>query len=376
MALDRTATTAGRWSTLIAMAVCCLTTSAAAKLPAGRYLYVASPGVRNYTQYGGHGLLVFDVDRGHKFVKRIPTAGLDEKGRPINVKGICASAQTGRLYITTLKQMMCLDLHTEKILWERRYSAGCDRMSITPDGKTIYLPSLEGPLWYVVHAEDGDVLRTVEPNSGAHNTICGPSGEFAYLAGLRSPLLSVASTQSGVVKTVGPFSNSIRPFTIDGRERYCYVTVNELLGFEIGDLSNGRKLHRVQVLGFTKGPVKRHGCPSHGIGMTPDEKEIWVCDAANTRLHVFDATVMPPVQIESIPLRDEPGWVTFTIDGAYAYPSTGDVIDAKTRKIVAELTDEEGRDVMSEKMIEVQWSAKGVEQVGNQFGIGRAKPNE
>ena len=26
-------------------------------------------------------------------------------------------------------------------------------------------------------------------------------------------------------------------------------------------------------------------------------------------------------------LRDEPGWITFSIDGQYAYPSTGDVID-------------------------------------------------
>ena len=114
------------------------------------YLYVAVPGIRDYLEYGGHGLLVFDIDDGHKFVKRIPTAGVDEKGTPLNVKGICASAATGRLYISTIKQLMCLDLATEKLLWERKYDAGCDRMSITPDGTTIYLPSLEGPHWYVV----------------------------------------------------------------------------------------------------------------------------------------------------------------------------------------------------------------------------------
>ena len=37
----------------------------------GRYLYVAVPGIRNYLGYGGHGLLVFDVDHGHRFVKRM-----------------------------------------------------------------------------------------------------------------------------------------------------------------------------------------------------------------------------------------------------------------------------------------------------------------
>jgi len=54
------------------------------------------------------------------------------------------------------------------------------------------------------------------------------------------------------------------------------VNVNELLGFEVGDLKTGKMLHRVEIAGFEKGPVKRHGCPSHGIGLTPDEKELWV----------------------------------------------------------------------------------------------------
>src|SRR5919109_4071858 len=59
-----------------------------------KLLYVAVPGIRNYLEYGGHGILVFDIDRGHKFVRRIPSAGVDEKGQPLNVKGIAASADT------------------------------------------------------------------------------------------------------------------------------------------------------------------------------------------------------------------------------------------------------------------------------------------
>ena len=59
-------------------------------------------------------------------------------------------------------------------------------------------------------------------------------------------------------------------------------------------------LARVEVQGFSKGKVARHGCPSHGIGLTPDEKEVWLCDAFNRRLHVFDVTVSPPKQVASI----------------------------------------------------------------------------
>ena len=72
-------------------------------------------------------------------------------------------------------------------------------------------------------------------------------------------------------------------------------------------------------------------------------------------------------------MRDEPGWVTFSIDGQYAYPSTGDVIDTRTRKIVAMLKDEQGRDVQSEKMVEIDFQGNEPIRAGDQFGFGRVQ---
>ena len=60
-------------------------------------LYVASPGIRNYTQYGGVGILVFDIDHGFRFVKRMPTWAVPPGQQPENVKGIAASAENGRI---------------------------------------------------------------------------------------------------------------------------------------------------------------------------------------------------------------------------------------------------------------------------------------
>ena len=336
-----------------------------------RLLYVATPGIRNYLEYGGHGILVFNIDDGHKFVRRIPSAGLDDKGKPLNVKGICASQSLGRLYASTLKTLMCFDLLTDKLVWEKPYEGGCDRMAISPDGKVIYLPSLEKAHWHVVDAKSGDVIAKIVPDSGAHNTIYGPDGAEVYLAGLKSPLLTIADTRTHkAARTVGPFGNVIRPFTINGSQTLVFVNVNELLGFEVGDLKAGKMLHRVEVQGFKKGMIKRHGCPSHGIGMTPDEKELWLCDAANSSMHVFDATVMPPKQVKSITVREQPGWVTFSMDGKYAYPSTGDVIEVAAKKIILGLTDETGAGVHSEKMIEIHVDGQRPVRVGNQFGIG------
>lgn len=335
-------------------------------------LYVVCPGIRNYLQFGGAGILVFDMDAGHKFVKRIPTTSSREE-KPANIKGVCASP-TGKLWFTTPQKLYCVDLASEKTLWEKALPLGCDRMSITPDGKVLYVPSFEKDTWNVVAGETGEVIATLEPKSGAHNTVVSRDGSRMYLAGLRSPLLSVADTRTHrIVQQVGPFSAAIRPFTTDGSASRCYVCVNNLLGFEIGDLKTGKKLAQVAVSGFKKGPVARHGCPSHGIGMTPDEKEIWLCDGHNRRLHVFDNTMIPPKQTESIALREEPGWVTFSLDGRFGYPSTGEVIDTKTKKIVAALKDEEGREVHSEKMVEVVLRDGKVTRTGDQFGVGRVR---
>ena len=90
-------------------------------------------------------------------------------------------------------------------------------------------------------------------------------------------------------------------------------------------------------------------------------------------MHIFDATVMPPRQVASIELRDDPGWITFSLDGRLAYPSTGEVVEVATRKIVATLQDETGAAVYSEKVVEVHFAANNPIRSGDQFGIGRVR---
>jgi len=335
------------------------------------YLYVAVPGIRDYLGYGGHGLLVFDIDNNHQFVKRIETQGYHPNKKPSNVKGIAVSVPLNSVYISTLESLQRIDLTTGKIIWEKFMPEGCDRMSVSPDGKIMYLPSLENKFWYVVDCNTGELIKKIPGFTRTHNTVFGPSGNHVYLDDLASPWLKVADTKTNtVIGKVGPFGNFIRPFTINGAETRAYVTVDSLLGFEVGDLKTGKLLDRILVEGWETGRVRRHGNPSHGIGLTPNEKEIWLCDGFNMRLHVFSAT--PPYQqLTTIPLQDMPGWVTFSIDGKYAYPSSGEVIDVKTRKILTTLKDENYNSVASEKMVEIDMENGKAVAAGDQFGIGR-----
>jgi DNA-binding beta-propeller fold protein YncE len=334
-------------------------------------LYIAEPGIRNYERYGGVGVLIYDIGAGYTFVKRVPTWETPAGKEPENVKGVCASAKTGKLYVSTIKRIGCIDLHTEKMLWSKELEGGCDRMAIAPDGSILYVPSLEGPHWNVIDGATGDPIAQVLTNSGAHNTIFGLDGTKVYLAGLKSPLLNVADAKTHkVIKQVGPFGSAIRPFTVNAAQTLTYVNVNELLGFEIGDLKTGEKLHRVEVKGFEKGPVDRHGCPSHGIGLTPDDRELWVCDGHNKAIHIYDNTVMPPKQMSTLQVRDQPGWITFSIDGRHAYPSTGEIFDTKSKKLIVALQDEQKRDIGSEKLLEMVFSGEKPTRAGDQFGYG------
>lgn len=359
---------------LIALTTVAPHSNAPVNIEERHFLYVAVPGIRNYVEYGGVGLLVYDMDQGHRLVRRIPTFDVPPGAQPENIKGIAAHAGTGRVYISTPRRVAAFDLATERLVWNREYEGGCDRIALSPDGKILYVPSFEGPHWHAVDAMSGDVLAQVVTKSGAHNTVYGPDGRSVYLAGLRSPILSIADPRTHkVVGGVGPFSNFVRPFTVNAKQTLCFVNVNDLLGFEVGDIKTGKMLHRVEVTRYEKGPVKRHGCPSHGVGLTPDEQELWLADGANSKMHVFDATVMPPKQVATIGLRDQPGWITFSMDGRYAYPSTGEIIDTKTREILTILQDENGRTVQSEKVVEIVFSAGKPVRTGDQFGIGRRR---
>src|SRR5882724_10235066 len=142
--------------------------------PTQRFIYAALPGVGggNNMSYGGAGILVFDIDHGHKFVKRVamPTAlplPASTNGRPVSpqeaIKGIAAHAGTARLYVSTSLRVAAFDLLTDKLVWEQRYEErGTDRIALSPDGLTLYAPELGAPKWVVADAKTGALITTID----------------------------------------------------------------------------------------------------------------------------------------------------------------------------------------------------------------------
>jgi hypothetical protein len=269
-------------------------------------------------------ILVFDITSAHRLVRRIPLwpAGRGEDAE--TVRGTAAHVRTGRFFISTTRRLAAIDLKTDTIVWERSYDGrGCDRIAVSPDGQTIDAPAFSRAKWYVIRAATGELRAAIDVTGWPRETMYSRDGSRAYLAAWESPMLSVSdATSHEVVKTVGPFSASLCPFTVNAKGTLAFANIDGLVGFEVGDLQTGLVLDRVAAEGYDKDAAATYECPSHGIAFTPDERELWVADGVRNRLQVFDARVYPPVALKVIELPAQPRWIAFSIDGRYAYAST------------------------------------------------------
>jgi DNA-binding beta-propeller fold protein YncE len=327
---------------------------------------------------GDKGIYFYDVDRGHKLVKFIPMAQLG------GTRGVCASAATGKLWIAHGNdKLLCMDLKTEKVLWEKQYTkdeGGCDRIGVTPDGKKLYVPS---GFWSghktikVVEGDTGKLLKEIEvsPKGGLHNLIVSTDGKRVVAGSTAYNMLSVIDTATDdVIQRVGPIIGVIQPLTVNGAGTLAYINTHLYReghgpGFEIGDLKTGKILH---VVGRPELKERKTRC--HGVGLTPDEKEVWVVDQENKEMHVFDNTVMPPKFKQVVPMAARThGWICFSRDGKFGWCDTGEVFDVASKKLVARWTDKpdgQGEPVMSSKFVEIHFKGDQPTWVGQQMGIG------
>ena len=309
-------------------------------------------------------IYVYDIDNGFNLVKAIhvpTTAG---------VRGSVASAVTGKLYISygnsgnggpsSNGELLAYDLVTDRVLWKRTYSFGIDSMSITPDGKTIYMPTgsgTSGGTWHIIDASLGNVTGSINTGgSGPHNTMVSLNGWHVYMGAEHTNYVYESNTSNNaIIGQIGPFNYGVRPFTINGKETLVFVSTTGFLGFSVGDIATGKVLYTVPIQGFSTIPNPSNSDPAHGVSLSPDEKELYVVDSINSMAHVFDVSGLPamaPRQVADLPLQNpmkgdekgcayscgRDGWIHHSRDGRYVFVAdSGDVISTTLRKTVATL---------------------------------------
>jgi hypothetical protein len=353
-------------------------------------IYIATPGgesddpdseVKN-----GEGIIVLDPKAHYAFVKRIPVQNLPASMKPEEVAGSMASPATNMIYLSTRGHLIAVDLRTDKVVWSNTYDpvgTCCERGQVTPDGLTLEVGSNLQNFHRVIDAKTGAVKGIIPTPASMfnHNMSMTPDGKIVFDAP-NGTTMTVASMETmKPIKTI-TFSDHIRPFVINSDGSRVYANLNNLLGFEIADVASGKVIKRVEA------PAEMwkakwadpnqvffgHGAPMHCIGLTPDESEIWIGDAINKQMLIYDNLGHDNWKLnlsKTVKLDHPADWVTMSLDGKLAYLASGDVVDVKSHKIVGKLRDEHGNLIHSEKILDMQFDNDGhLLAVTNAFSNG------
>jgi WD40 repeat protein len=366
---------------------------APAESPARHLLYIATPGDNGTDNQSG--VVVLDADREYSFIKRI-SYGLPASLTPApKVAGIEASVPLQMLYVATNGFLLAIDLKTDNVAWRfdgesspvgrsRGAASGCcERPWLLPDGKTLLVGSSYNSWWYYIDGATGKVLGKLDtPETPvAHNLAVSADGQLGILGSMSSPKdgkagIAVIDVPNRKVLRNITFSEMVRPLAINHDASLVYVNVNDLIGFEIGDIKTGKMIKRLELPG---GEWKGKGY-SHGIGLTPDESEIWVADPVDGVWQVWDNPgdgrnpVYNPSKMIKTTAWVEHTWISMTNDGKLAFLGDSSVVDVKKHKEIAVLKDEFGRRIVhTEKVLYMAFRDGKLLETNNQFAVGNAK---
>ena len=187
----------------------------------------------------------------------------------------------------------------------------------------------------------GRIIERIFTGGRPHNTLCSADGEHMYLAPIGAPK-KVTVVDVATHKPVAeiPFSNVVRPIALTRDEKRLYAEVDGLVGIEVADVAKHMMIHRIQA--ELADEQRKVASRSHGLGIRPDQKEVWECDVEHFDVHVYDVTGEKPKQIATVPIGTRVYWLTFSPEGKRCYVAARGgnavaVVDTETKKIVARL---------------------------------------
>ena len=319
---------------------------------------------------------VYDIDDSHRLVRVIYTVPNVE-----DVRGVAGSAVTGKLYVAYrdifgIGMVYCLDLYRDVVLWNRAIPAGVDRLAISPDGQLLYVPTWEGGsanYIQVLRAGTGNIVRRVYFSSRSHDTQyprSGPIFQETKAEDGSGNYLYLINPRTYAVSRVGPYLGVLGPYAVDSSSSYAVSNVTAVWGMQVADLKTGEIV-------TAKIPDQPPGSVGllHGIGWTPDLREVWESSSdGDPHIYVWDMRrPMAPVLKERLALSSGHGshWLTFDIRGDYCYVAPEKNSDDATEIFSVQTHASIGIIGASEDMLEVDFMNKRISQMGDQFGIGR-----
>jgi YVTN family beta-propeller protein len=232
-----------------------------------------------------------------------------------------------------------------------------NNIAVTKDGRDVLVCIAAAPgALDVVDTASMKLVKTIPVKGPLHNVYVTPDGNFAVAGSVVAKKLTVFN-----LKTLEPvwevsFEGGVRPMTFDtnadGSTRRIFVQLSNFHGFVLVDFAKRQEVSRIKLPEGKYGKEEwRLGTPSHGIGVAPDGKTLWVNSIlANAvfeyslpDLKLLGHAALPEVERQGKPASGAvPEWITFTPDNKTLYVSNSaarslSAIDTQSLKVIASI---------------------------------------
>jgi YVTN family beta-propeller protein len=261
--------------------------------------------------------------------------------------GVTFSPDGKRAYITceAEKTVWAVDTQTAKLISKVPLSGHPNNLSISKDGQRLFIAIAVAP--GAVDVIDTAALKNIKsiPVKGAvHNTYVTPDGKYALAGSVAGKILTVIDEQTLNIAWELPFDLGVRPIAFekapDGSTKRLFIQLSGYNGFAVVDFKTHEEVARIKLPSEPSGGHAEGGAPSHGIGVAPDGKTLWVNTSLSNAVFVYS---LPDLKVQGfVKTGDVPDWITFTPDSKTIYIANSgansvSAIDIASRKEVARI---------------------------------------
>jgi YVTN family beta-propeller protein len=272
--------------------------------------------------------------------------------------GVAFSPDGSRVYISNEADstLDVFDQKSNKLIKKIVLSGHPNNIAVAKDGRIVVAIARDPGALEII---DGNTLTSkvrILTNGRLHNTYVTPDSKYAIMGSVRTSVFTVVDLQKEEIAWELNLGKGVRPMTIeanpDGSTKRVFAQLSELDGFTVIDFAARKQTATIEVPKVPGAPEvisHRLDSPSHGIGVSPDRKTLWVTSIpANSvfaynlaDLKVVGRVALPEIKVPGRnPMSGVPNWVTFTPDGKEIYISNAahnsvSAIDTATFKEIA-----------------------------------------
>ncbi|QIB66894.1 YncE family protein [Kineobactrum salinum] len=230
---------------------------------------------------------------------------------------------------------------TNTIVWWGSIPGTPQHLSISRDGKRLFVPALNMNQIYVVDTATGRIVETWPSIIGNHGSELSKDGKRLYTGNALLGRIDVYDTETGRLRKVMTTRSGVRPFKFDDQEKYIYYQLSNFNGFEVRDIQSGDLVDTVNLPELSEGlHPDSFGTVNHGLAITPDGKKLVAAASLEGYVSVFS---LPDLQsLGTIPVGEDPNWVRIRSDSKVAFVSnrgsnTVSVVDLETMKEITQV---------------------------------------